>query len=109
MKKRIGTKVYDTESSELIADTIWGDIYRKKTRNREWFIVYRSPGGKIETLSDAEARAMLGESSYREKEPDTNSVMIRVDRETHAVIAKKAKEDGVSITEEMRRITKNML
>ena len=106
MKKRIGTKLYDTATAEFISETVFGNLYRKRTRDREWFLLN---GDIIMPMSDAEIKAMLGEVSYREKEPDTGSIMIRVDRETHAVIARKAKEDGVSITEEMRRITKNML
>ena len=106
MKKRIGSKIYDTSTSELITETVFGMLYRKRTREREWFLV---SDAHILPMEDAEARAMLGETAYREREPDTSSIMIRVDRETHAIIAEKAKKDGVSITEEMRRIMKNML
>ena len=106
MKKRIGTKIYDTETSEAVFASPLGMLYRKRTRAREWFL---QNGEHIVPMTDREARAMLGESVYREREPDTNSIMVRVDRETHAIIAEKAKKDGVSITEEMRRIMKNML
>ena len=106
MKKRIGTKVYDTETAELVSASALGNLYRKRTRAREWFLIN---DGNILPMTDREARAMLGENTYIEKEPETNSIMIRVDRQTHAVIAEKARKDGVSITEEMRRITKNML
>ena len=106
MKKRIGSKLYDTEKSELIAETVMGDVYRKRTREREWFLV---SGDHVIPLTDAEARAMLGENAYPERKIDTDSIMIRVDRETHAVIARKAKADGLSITAEMRQIVKNMV
>ena len=106
MKKRIGTKLYDTETAELITASAFGKLFRKRTRGREWFLLN---GNHIVPMTDREARAMLGESSYKEREPDTKTVMIRVDRETHGIIAKKAKADGLSITEEMRKIVKNML
>lgn len=108
MKKRIGSKLYDTETSELITDTIWGTIYRKKTREREWFIVYHSPAGKIETLEDSEARAMLGEVSYIEKLPESKRIMIGVDRKTHAKIARAAKKEGLPISEFMKKIAEQI-
>ena len=37
MKKRIGTKLYDTDKSELICDSSYGKIYRKKTGLGEFF------------------------------------------------------------------------
>ena len=106
MKKRIGTKLYDTESAELIAGTIFGDVYRKRTRDREWFVVN---GGHIIPMPDAEARSMLGENAYTEKEPDTNSIMVRVDRETHARIAAEAKARGIPIGEVIRRMAENLV
>ena len=107
MKKRIGSKLYDTDTAELINESIFGKIYRKRTRGREWFMVYNDPE-KIEPLKDAEAHAMLGENTYHEKTPDYNYTYIRVDRDSHAIISKLASRENVSITEEVRRIVEKM-
>jgi len=107
MKKRIGSKLYDTETSELIADVGGSDLYRKRTREREWFLVMG--GGHIEPLDDAQARALLGESSYIEKPPESKRIMIGVDRQTHAKIAKMAKRDKMSITEEVRWMVERLV
>lgn len=37
MKKRIGTKLYDTDKSEFICESAYGQIYRKKTGLGEYF------------------------------------------------------------------------
>ena len=103
MKKRIGSKLYDTETSELIADVGVGILYRKKTREREWFLQI---GQYIEPLEDAQARALLGENVYHEKPPESNRIMIGVDRETHAKISRAAKKKGVPISEFMREWAK---
>ena len=101
MKKRIGTKIYDTETSEVVSVSPLGTLYRKRTRAREWFL---QNGETIVPMTDREARAMLGESAYREREPDTNSIMVRVDRDTHRIIADEAKRRGISMTEAIRAL-----
>ena len=100
MKKRIGTKLYDTDTSERIADVGVGILYRKQTRGREWFLEI---GDNIESLTEPEARALLGDT-VRIERPQSDAVMVRVDRETHNVIAQKAKMLGISMTEAIRRI-----
>ena len=100
MKKRIGTKIYDTDSSELIADVGVGILYRKRTRFREWFLVV---GKFIEPIEDAQARALLGKSAYHEKPPESKRIMIGVDRQTHAKIAQAAKKEGLPISEFMKK------
>lgn len=107
MKRRIGSRLYDTDSSELIAETDFGTIYRKRTRGREWFIRYHDPD-MIEPLEDAEARAMLGESSYRDPEPESKRTWISIDRETHDRIARYAKARGLSIGEAVRTLTETI-
>lgn len=100
MKKRIGSKLYDTETSEKVADVGVGILYRKRTRKREWFLLI---GNIIEPVDDKQARALLGEDVRFEKKPDTDSIMIRVDRETHNRIAKRAEKEKLSITKFMRK------
>ena len=106
MKKRIGSKLYNTDTSEMVAETGFGQIYRKQTRGREWFLVNERT---VVPLTDPEARAMLGEKAYKEPEPESKRIMIGVDRETHEQISKAARRDGLTISEEMRKIVKNMI
>ena len=106
MKKRIGTKLYDTVTAELIADVGMGLLYRKRTRNREWFLVV---DGIILPMTDVEARAALGESSYRENQPpEPTAYMLRVDKETREIINAKADEANMSVTKFMRKIAEEL-
>lgn len=103
MKKRIGSKLYDTESSELVGDVGSGVLYRKRTREREWFMVRED---RIIPLEDHEAAALIGD---RDPEPENKRIMIGIDRETHAVIAAAAKKKGITIAEEIRQLVRNMI
>lgn len=103
MKKRIGTKLYDTESSELIADVGIGTLYRKRTRGREWFLLI---GDDIDPVDDKQARALLGENVRVEKPKPWTTIW--VDRETHTKIAEMAKRDHMTITEEVKRVFKSL-
>lgn len=101
MRKRIGTKLYDTETSEFIANVGLGDIYRKRTRAREWFFV---TSGTIEPVSERQARALLGENVYIEKPVDLSRIMIAIHRDTHEKIMKLADDDKLSIPDEVDKI-----
>lgn len=101
MKKRIGSKLFDTESSEFVADVGVGNLYRKQTRERGWFLV---AGNDIEPLEEPQARALLGEHRYIEKPVDEKRIMIAVDRKTHAVIHDLAKKDCISMPDAVRNI-----
>jgi len=105
MKKRIGSKFYDTDSSELVADVGVGILYRKKTREREWFLQI---GQHIEPVEDEQARALLGENVYHEKPPESKRIMIGVDRATHEKIARAAKKKDMAISEFMREWAKEL-
>ena len=100
MKKRIGSKLYDTESSEFIADVGVGSLYRKRTREREWFLLI---GENIEPIDDKQARALLGENTYTEKPVESKRIMIGVDRITHSKIARSAKKEGLPISEFVKK------
>ena len=95
MKKRIGSRIYDTETAEVVSDVGVGILYRKRTREREWFLLI---GDHIEPLDEDHARALLGDDVRYIEEPDGDSVMVRVDREAHRKIAAEAKARGISIT-----------
>lgn len=100
MKKRIGSKIYDTETSELISETALGKVYRKRTREREWFLC--DDKYIFTPLTNEDAERLIGELPGNV--PESATIMVRVDRETHAKIAGKAKQLGISITEMVRRM-----
>ena len=103
MRKRIGSKLYDTGTSELVKDVGVGVLYRKRTRDREWFLVI---GGTIEPLNEDQARALLGEDVRVQAAPD-NRIMIAIDRETHMKISGVAKERGITIGDAVRELVKS--
>ena len=100
MKKRIGTKLYDTETSEQVADVGVGILYRKRTRKREWFLLI---GDDIEPMDDKQARALLGENVRVPRQIDPDATTIRVDRETHAKIEARADAEGLPISKFMKK------
>lgn len=102
MRKRIGSRDYNTESSELIQDVGIGLLYRKRTRGREWFLLI---GDDLEPVSDDQARALLGDSVYVEHQPEPQSWMIRVDKETHDRITTAAYIAGISASELVRQLS----
>ena len=103
MKKRIGTKLYDTEKSELVCPIEGGQLYRKRTRNREWFAVMDD--GTVKTMDMYNPFDVLlmetGKSFIPDEEPPA-STMIRVDRETHDILAAEADRIGCPISELVR-------
>ena len=103
MKKRIGTREYNTETSELIAHLVTGDLYRKRTRDHEYFLL---TGEIITPMSEPEARAALGERSYQPKKPEY--WFIRVNQETHDKIAAEAKKQHTTMTEIVRQFAKRL-
>lgn len=106
MKKRIGTKLYDTETSEKVADVGVGILYRKRTRKREWFLLI---GDFIEPVDDRQAKALLGEDVrvLRAAEPVTTT--IRVDSETHRKIEARADAEGLPISKFVKKWAKETL
>lgn len=108
MKKRIGSKIYDTNTAEYLCSIDGGKLYQKRTREREYFAVFDD--GTIRPLDVYDPLDMiLMETGRIPERQQSDHVMVRVDRETHSIIAGLAKADGLSITEEMRKIVKNMV
>lgn len=110
MKKRIGSKLYDTETSELVCGIDGGQLYQKRTRGREWFAVMDD--GTIRPLDVYDPiDRLLMETGHlpKQTEPTNDSIMVRVDRETHAKIAAAAKEKGVPMSHIIRELAKKML
>lgn len=107
MKKRIGTKLYDTDSAELLRKVEGGQLYRKRTRDREYFVVMDD--GTIRPLDINDPfDVLLVNVELKMQLPQSDHVMVRVDRESHDRIAARARGEGVSITEEIRRIVSRL-
>jgi hypothetical protein len=103
LRKRIGTKLYDTDTAELLKEIEGGQLYQKRTRDREYFVVMDD--GTIRPLDINDPfDVVLVNVELKQQVPQSDHVMIRVDRDTHTRITALAKRDGVSITEEVRRI-----
>ena len=100
MKKRIGTKLYDTDTSEMVADVGVGILYRKRTRKREWFLLI---GDFIEPVDDRQARALLGEDVRIPKDEEPVTTTIRVDSETHRKIEARADAEGLPISKFVKK------
>ena len=99
MKKRIGTRMYDTESSELISENGDEKIYRKRSRGGEFFRVI---AGAIFPMSDDEVRAL----GFEEKSDKPTTIW--VDRETHDIFMKEAKKKRISISQQLKDIAKQL-
>jgi len=107
MKKRIGSKLYDTETSEHLCAIDGGQLYQKRTRDREYFAAMDD--GTIRPLDVYDPMDMLlmetgKDISFDDPGPSTGSVMIRVDRQTHAKISGIAKRRGISIGEAVKQM-----
>jgi len=100
MKKRIGTKLYDTDTSEMVSDVGVGILYRKRTRKREWFLLI---GDFIEPVDDRQAKALLGEDVRILKKVEPVATTIRVDSETHKKIEARADAEGLPISKFMKK------
>lgn len=61
MKKRIGTKLYDTDKSEFICDSTMGKIYRKRTGLGEYF-AHNESRDKIIPLEYDSAKEIVKEA-----------------------------------------------
>ena len=97
MKKRIGTRIYDTETADLIYEEGGLHVYRKQTRGRECFAEI---GGELHPLTEAEA------SQYcRPAEPKT--YFVRLDHDSHAKLAELAKAEDCTMSEAVKRLIFN--
>lgn len=67
MKKRIGTKTYDTEKSEFICESDLGKIFRKKTGFGEYY-AYNEQTQNIVPLKYAVAKDMVKALNHKESD-----------------------------------------
>ena len=112
MKKRIGSKLYDTDTAEPICSIDGGRLYRKRTRDREWFAAFDD--GSIRPLDPYDPIDMLlmetghlPAGALEDPEP-VYADRIRVDPDTHARISAASKRLGCSMAEVVRRLAKDL-
>lgn len=115
MKKRIGTKIYDTETSECCKVTENGRLFRKRTRDKEYFFAYSN--GDIVPLTDEDIRdleanlvtAQLGDLFASQKATGSSGYQVRVDKQTHDKLRKASKEQGVTISTVVKELVADHL
>ena len=112
MKKRIGSKLYDTETAELLCSIDGGKLYQKRTRDREYFAVMDD--GTIRPLDVYDPldvalmeTGRLPDGSFADPEP--REYRVRIDRATYKKIFDAAKVEGVSMSQIVRRCVENMI
>lgn len=111
MKKRIGSRIYDTETSELICRIDGGQLYRKKTRDREWFAAFDS--GQIRPLDPYDPSDMLlMETGHLPADllenPEPQEYRIRIDQDTYNRIAAASKSRSCSMAEVVRQLSQTL-
>ena len=110
MKKRIGSKLYDTESSELVCRIDGGQLYRKRSREREWFAVYDDGRVRPLDVSRPQDVALMetGNLPADAFDYEPHGVMVRVDPATLAFLKQKAAERGISVSALVRKLARNL-
>lgn len=111
MKKRIGSKIYDTESAEYIAAIDGGQLYRKRTRDREWFAVMED--GTIRPLDVYNPLdVLLMETGHLPaealEEPEPQEYRVRIDQDTYNRIAAASKKRSCSMAEVVRQLAADL-
>lgn len=109
MRKRIGSKLYDTDSAELICSIEGGQLFRKRTRDREWFAVFDD--GTIRPLDVYNPLDVLlmetGKVVPDVVKPEPQEYRIRVDHDTYKRIADAAALEGVPMSQIVRKLVKS--
>ena len=109
VKKRIGSKLYDTNTSECLCTIDGGILFQKRTRDREYFAVMDDGTVRPLDVYDPIDRLLM-ETGHLPNEvwEEPRSVMVRVDPDTHAILKAKAKAEGRTITQLMRQIAETL-
>ncbi len=111
MKKRIGSRIYDTDTAEYIAAIDGGQLYRKRTRDREWFAVMED--GTIRPLDPYNPMDMLlMETGHLPaealEEPEPQEFRVRIDQDTYNRIAAASKKRSCSMAEVVRQLSQTL-
>lgn len=109
MSKRIGSRVYDPEKSEMICEIDGGKIYRKRSHGREWFTVFDD--GAIRPLDENNSKDRelieIGLQNVHETKPSRTTVW--VDRETYELLSKYADKNRMNISEALAIIVRRVI
>lgn len=105
MKVRIGSRNYNTETSELVCRIDGGQLYRKRTRDREWFAVFDD--GTVRPLDVYDPLDMLlmetGKLPVDLTKAEPKEYRVRLDAETYDLVSEAAESEGVSMSQIVRR------
>ena len=105
MKKRIGSRLYDTDTAERICSIDGGSLYQKRTRNREWFAVYDDGTVRPLDVYDPLDRLLMetGHDLPDLDKPEPQEYRVRVDADTYHQIADRAETDGCSMSQVVKK------
>jgi len=111
MRKRIGSRIYDTESSELVCSIEGGQLYQKRSRGREWFAVMDDGTVRPLDVYDPLDRLLMETGKLPEDltKPEPVEYRVRVDPETYEMISKAAESEDVPMSQIVRRAVRNGL
>lgn len=103
MKKRIGSRIYDTNTAERICSIEGGSLYQKRTRNREWFAVYDD--GTIRPLDpyDPSDQYLMETGKPAALQPEPAEYRIKLDADTWHTIKDTALRTNTTMAEVVRR------
>ena len=109
MKKRIGSRIYDSEKSEKICDIEGGSLYRKRSHGKEWFIIFEN--GAIRPLYDSNSKdkELIDVGLQYVDKSKTSRTTIWVDRETYDLLASYADRNNMSITQAVKNIVESVI
>jgi hypothetical protein len=94
MRKRIGTRIYDTETADLIHEAGGVRVYRKQTRGRECFM---TDGSELFPLT-AEESAVFCEPA------EAKTYFVRLDHDSHARLTQIAKSEHCTMSEAVKKL-----
>ena len=105
IKKRIGSKLYDTNTSECLCTIDGGILFQKRTRDREYFAVMDD--GTIRPLDVYNPMDMLlmetGKLPADLTKAEPKEYRVRLDAETYDLVSEAAESEGVSMSQIVRR------
>ena len=105
MKKRIGSRLYDTDTSELMCSIEGGQLYQKRSRGREWFAVMNDGTIRPLDIYNPEDRLLMetGKLPADLTKPEPAEYRVRLDSETYDLVVGAAESEGVSMAQIVRR------
>ena len=115
MKKRIGSKLYDTETSERICHIDGGWLYRKKTRGREWWAAFDDGTFRPLDISKPADMALMASCHLEMINTDitgtptgSSGYVVHIDKETHEKLTVMSKEQGIPISQIVKKIVSKL-